>query len=457
MERGSRVVEAADVERGAGVVWLSVYQVMDFEGAEYQTVYRWMKSGRLVWKPDPNRKHGRLINPLSMSPGAQQRWRDSLLREATEPKPGDSGAQLDLLPQTKEDQAVRNALLLLSPHQRGPVMQRFRALQPLLNHDFAAMGYATREDYTNAAAGQLRITARHLQRIRAKWSKNYAEGGHAKAIAGLATEKRGPERGHGSKIDPSMGAFIAMRWLDPSKPSRMQVSRDLDGYVGTKQRGTGGSFIYPEIPSRSAVACYINRELGGDSNPLRNGAEAVKETAGYILRSYDDERAGDAWCIDEWELDCYCFDDRDHRIVYNYGRRNPILHLLSAIDERTTFIMGWILTASVDRDTLELAERLVRQYWLPQRLVCDRAGRFRALAHGRVVARESGELAEKLMGPLGELGGRAGARKKSAREPDRADARALCGSGAARLRAFVASAKASARIPSRDAARGDGD
>jgi hypothetical protein len=342
-----------------------------------------------------------------MSPEAQQRWRDSLWREANKPElaastaAGSRSAQLDLLPQTKEEQAVGDALLMLEPHQRGPVMQRFRAIQPLLNHDFAAMGYQSPTAYKGVTAGQLEMTVRNLDRIRAVYQRNFAQGGYAKAIAGLATEKPGPERG--LKIDASMGAFIALCWID-RRLTRRQTWRALKDYVETKQRGTGGSFVYPEIPSYQRVARYVNRELGGDSNPLRNGAEAVKETAGYICRSYDDERAGDAWCLDEWELDCYCFDDRDHRVIYNYGRRNPVLHLLSVIDERTTFIMRWILTASVDSDTLELAEQLVRQYWLPLRLVCDRAGRFRALAHGSVVARETGELAEKLMGPLGELG-----------------------------------------------------
>jgi hypothetical protein len=108
--------------------------------------------------------------------------------------------------------------------------------------------------------------------------------------------------------------------------------------------------------------------------------------------------------MDEWEVDVYAFDDANHRVVFNYGKRNPILHLLSIIDERTTFIMDWLLTIRIDADTLTLAERAMRGFWTPLRLVADRASRFRDLARGHVVTRPTGELVELLDGPLGLLG-----------------------------------------------------
>jgi hypothetical protein len=135
------------------------------------------------------------------------------------------------------------------------------------------------------------------------------------------------------------------------------------------------------------------------------GHEAVKLAAGYIDRHYDDELAGDAWCIDEWELDGCFYDEEDHARLINYGEGRPIAHILSVIDERTTFIMGWILTwkVSLEEATLTLAERLLREFWTPLRLVADRAGRFRRLSHGRVTQGCDGELIELLTGPLGDL------------------------------------------------------
>ncbi len=137
------------------------------------------------------------------------------------------------------------------------------------------------------------------------------------------------------------------------------------------------------------------------------GRLAVKVAAGYIDGHYDDAFAGDAWCIDEWQVDGVFYDEQDRSRLFNYGEKGPVAHILSIMDERTTYIMDWILTwnISLEEATLELAERLVRRHWLPVRLVTDRAGRFRALSRqGRVIVCGRGELVDNLMGPLGELG-----------------------------------------------------
>lgn len=80
--------------------------------------------------------------------------------------------------------------------------------------------------------------------------------------------------------------------------------------------------------------------------------------------------------------------------------------MLSVIDERTTYITDWMLTwkDSLEEGTLTLAERLLRRFWTPLRLVADRAGRFRRLSRGRVTVGSDGEPIELLAGPLGELG-----------------------------------------------------
>jgi hypothetical protein len=136
------------------------------------------------------------------------------------------------------------------------------------------------------------------------------------------------------------------------------------------------------------------------------GHEAVKAAAGYIDRHYDDELAGDAWCIDEWEIDGCFYDEENHARVINYGRACPVAHILSVIDERTTCILAYAVTwkISLEEATLDLTEHLVRTYWAPHRLVADRAGRFRRLSRGRVTLGSDGELIELLAGPLGELG-----------------------------------------------------
>ena len=136
------------------------------------------------------------------------------------------------------------------------------------------------------------------------------------------------------------------------------------------------------------------------------GHEAVKVMAGYIDRHYDDELAGDAWCIDEWELDGCFYNEENHKQVINYGAGRPIAHILSVIDERTTCVLAYAVTwkVSLEEATLDLAEYLLRTYWAPLRLIADRAGRFRCLSRGRVAVGSDGELIDLLAGPLGEFG-----------------------------------------------------
>jgi hypothetical protein len=140
--------------------------------------------------------------------------------------------------------------------------------------------------------------------------------------------------------------------------------------------------------------------------PQREGREAVKTAAGYIDRLYDDEFAGDTWCLDEWEIDGAFYDEQDHRRIFNYGTGRPIVHILTILDERTTCIIDHLVTwqISLEDAVFELAERTIRQYFLPKRVVSDRAGRFRALVRGHMALGSNGELVEKLAGPLGELG-----------------------------------------------------
>jgi hypothetical protein len=109
--------------------------------------------------------------------------------------------------------------------------------------------------------------------------------------------------------------------------------------------------------------------------------------------------------VDEWELDGVFYDARKHSQLINYGARNPIAHLVSIIDERTTCILGWILTLHLDADSvLDLFERTIREHGAPKFLVSDKGGAYRSRLGGRVVMRKRGELVEQVSGALGALG-----------------------------------------------------
>jgi transposase InsO family protein len=138
--------------------------------------------------------------------------------------------------------------------------------------------------------------------------------------------------------------------------------------------------------------------------PQREGKEAVKTAAGYIDRLCDDEFAGDTWCLDEWQIDGAFYDEQDHERIFNYGENRPQAHILTILDERTTCIIDYLVTwqVSLEDAVFALAERTIRQHFLPRRVVSARAARFRALVRGHMVLC-SEDLVKKLAVPLGAL------------------------------------------------------
>ncbi len=217
--------------------------------------------------------------------------------------------------------------------------------------------------------------------------------------------KKGPKGSWKHNYDAATFAEIA-KWWESGKSYRNTADLVFD-WMLKRQTVVCAGHDY-SIPSREAfrqfARRYINESLGGKNNPRRIGKIGIRDRAGCIVRRYDDEFSGDAWCIDEWEVDCYCYDDHDHSIVYNYGKEQPILHLLTIIDERTTCILAWALTIDLDHEAMDLAESTLRRYWPPLRLVSDHAGRFRQYFGGRVVARGTEELAKLLDTSMGALG-----------------------------------------------------
>ncbi len=327
--------------------------------------------------------------------------------------------QRSMFPQTEEDKVIEAVKLKLRPSQVPDTLARYRALKPLLpdiqpamNHDFAALGLGGKVEYSKRIAAQFNMSLRHFQRLRQKYCETLKGKGPEAAMESLALNSPGPEKWTGSPLDPrtpegqSNIAFIQERW-EIRRLTRRQTYNELAKYLEAKQRGTGPGWIYT-VPTEQAVYTFINRRppdgLNGDDNPRRMGEGAIKVAAGYIDRTYDDELAGDSWCTDEWEVDVYAADRKLPRQVYNYGKHGPVLHILSYIDERTTCILDWMLTTQIDADTPLLAERMVRKYWLPKMLIADRAGRFRHLVRAHKITGSSGELVEKISGPLGDLG-----------------------------------------------------
>lgn len=387
----------------------------------------------IVSKPCEDGKQGRLYQVPSIDHDAQTRWKQQAsghnLPEESPSDPASTPApQMELpIPHTETEKvfaAVLAELVKTDPFQAPCIRERFHAIQPLLNHDWRAAGYKTLSDYERHVAAQLDRSVKTLRRLRRTYLDTEAQAGTKAAILSLGIDKPGPDAGYGSLLTPDIRARIAELWCgsgpECKRLTRRQIYRDIMNYVQEKAQALGGEHLYsyvirsqegagPKNPLFYSIIRFINapppRGLGGDLNPQRNGPEAAKAAAGYIDRKYD-EYAGDAWCMDEWEIDGAFYDDENRSQLINYGRGNPIAHVLTVLDERTTYIIDYLVTwaISLEEGVFILAERVIRNHFLPLRVVADRAGRFRALVRGHIVVGRDGGLVEKLAGPLGDLG-----------------------------------------------------
>ncbi|HZT69535.1 MAG TPA: Mu transposase C-terminal domain-containing protein [Terriglobia bacterium] len=394
--------------------WISVEEVAEYERISTKQVRRRCRMGAqpaLVARYE-ERKSGcpvLRIDPRSMTFEAQQRYREAMLRriasEADHAKEEKPPASQALFPETPLDQAVCAARAELPPSQFSVAMQRFKIIQPLVNHDFMAVsfdqtGFARKMDYSMAMARAAGVSYRSIRRWRHEFEEVLKSAGPKEAFIALADERPGPERG-ARTLDASMKAFILDCWIN-RKLSRRQTYKALCQYLEEKQRGCGARWAY-EIPSESTVLRFINAPepygLGGDDNPLRGGPEAIKEACGYIDQFYDHEQAGDAWIIDEKEIDGVFYNPARHREIF------WSIYVVSVIDERTTKILGWKLAYRLNADTvLDLLEETLRSYFLPKFLVSDRGGHFRGKVLRRTTVRSRGALIDRAIGAMDFFG-----------------------------------------------------
>ncbi len=302
-----------------------------------------------------------------------------------------------LFPKTELDQKVD--ALKCDPAKKTFVLRRLRMAEQATNCNFKALNFDRKLDFLKVLAAQNNCSVRTVQRC-AEVLRNGDD------LEELACDRPGPKRGEFPSLDADVRAHLLDCFLFKHLNCR-QSHQSVNRYLQVKQNSPGCqvSHFY-DVPSYTMVKRYWREVLIPMYGPQREGKEAVKTAAGYIDRLYDDEFAGDTWCLDEWEIDGAFYDEEDHRRVFNYGTGHPIVHILTILDERTTHIIDYLVTwqVSLEDAVFALAERTIRQHFLPRRVVSDRAGRFRALVRGHMVVGSDDALVKKLAGPLGELG-----------------------------------------------------
>jgi len=301
-----------------------------------------------------------------------------------------------LFPQDELDQKVD--ALRCYPAEAPTVLAKLRAASQVLNGNFNALGFPKKEPFARVVGAAIGRSSRSVYR----YAKVVRDGDD---LGKLVPKRPGPKRGEFKSLDADVRAHLLDCFLFKHLKCR-QSWRSVTRYLETKQ----DSFLRQvpheyDIPSYTMVNRYWREVLIPMYGPQREGKEAVKTAAGYIDRLYDDEFAGDTWCLDEWQIDGVFFDEKDHRRIFNFGANRPQAHILTILDERTTCIIDYLVTwqVSLEDAVFALAERTIRQRFLPRRVVSDRAARFRALVRGHMVLC-SEDLVKKLSGPLGELG-----------------------------------------------------
>ena len=302
-----------------------------------------------------------------------------------------------LFPQTELDQKVD--ALKCDPTKKSFILRRLRMAEQATNCNFKALNFDKKLDYLKVLAAQNNCSVRTVDRC-AKVLRNGDD------LEKLVPKKSGPKPGTFPSLDADVRAHLLDCFLFKHLNCR-QSHRSVERYLQVKQNSPGCqvSHFY-DIPSYTMVNRYWREVLIPMYGPQREGKEAVKTAAGYIDRLYDDEFAGDTWCLDEWEIDGAFYDEEGHGRIFNFGKGRPIVHILTILDERTTCIIDYLVTwqVSLEDAVFALAERTIRQHFLPRRVVSDRAGRFRALVRGHMAVGSDDQLVKKLAGPLGELG-----------------------------------------------------
>jgi len=371
-------------------LWLTTEQVIEFEGISRREVYRRMLPGHphfLVSKDrsEVDGKPGRLINPRSMSPEGQDRWREYVLRNA--PKPETEPAQLGLLPHSGLDRQI--AALSLSRSEPDVVLRRYRIVDLCLNHNWKTEGYASKGEFLKALAERNQTSKRSIERWVLAWKQG-------ENLLDLVKERPGPAPGAGTALDADMRAHLIDCWTI-KKLTLRQCYRSLVNYLETKQDSPGCrvDHFYP-IPSRTTCERFI-RGLSALDDAARQGADALKAAVGQIDRTYREVRSLARCDVDEWIVDALAYDPSHVSRVGRY-------YALTFLDERSIYPLVWSLVERPnEQDEIDLLCRLIREFGVPGLINSDR-GRFRGRTFGgRFLNRDRAEMYEERDGILDRL------------------------------------------------------
>lgn len=372
---------------------LTVRRVMELTGLCKSKVFARLGDDprSFTWAKAPNPGHGpklvKIVDARSLPPDAVKRWEESQLAGAfLAPLPAKSEV---LTVASEEARQLRLLATSLPTIEQEDRVSRILAAIKIIGNGAAPTFGLTRRDLIKQVADEYGLSPPSLYRFNQAFKKD--------GVAGIVKHKPGPSP-VGSKIfSKPENAWMAADVLENRRAglSRAQCWRVLLREIDTKQP------FHPEHkydrPFYHDVKAFIHSQPLINEIARKNGVAGLRTAAGYCDRLIN-EPAGDAWCIDEWQVDAHLYLDWKMREVIR-----P--YIITLIDERSEAILGWKLVVNPNSDAvLDLTEECIRKCWKPLRWYSDRGGHFRGKVgrHFKEVPNE--KRLEKAIGALGRFG-----------------------------------------------------
>jgi transposase InsO family protein len=210
------------------------------------------------------------------------------------------------------------------------------------------LGYPTKRAAGEAMEEKIGEKRRTIQ----IWEKKLKESG----LLGLLDKRPGPAKRSGTKCTPSAEAIVrdgALKGLSDVQIHALLMSQPNAQPV-----------------SRTTVLRW-RKHLGPLVRAAARGSDARKAACGYIDRSWEDCKAGEQWCMDEWLADFFVYDENN---AQDFGRP----HIVTLLDARSRCVLDFEMTLHYSHETvLDIVERALHNHPRPDYFYSDRGGWFR--------------------------------------------------------------------------------
>ena len=178
--------------------------------------------------------------------------------------------------------------------------------------------------------------------------------------------------GHGTnkgvrRIDTEVLEAIRGLYKSKNKPNMMFVYERIVAAFGT------------DAISYGTMRNYIKYDMTSvEKDKARMGAKEFKDTySPYIIRGYDDIKAGQVWMSDGHDLEMMCY--RGNKKKANGERYYGSPKLIVWIDVKSRLITGWTLSWTETTESIAIAlKRGIEKYGVPEQLFTDNGKAYKS-------------------------------------------------------------------------------